>query len=620
VSAPLLGRRVGSAAVEVDRRRLGFVFPALGAWRDVRALVDLADGTRLESAEWHELADGGYEARCDGFAVALAVEPAARGLRLALTAVAHAEADVAAVGLQLRPELEGEAAAHWVQNGWQSWDAADVVPFEAAPARYSYSTAAVAGASGQALALAAASVRRWVTRMENRDGEVVLVQNCGPAPARSVMWQAAPGRRWRGEGLKLAAGRNAWAVLRSLVGGRRRAPRAGTPMGWLSWYHYGPWVTAEDVAANSQVLADGPLEGLGYQLVQIDDGWQMAYGDWIANNKFGRDLSATAELLRQRDQVMGIWTAPFLVSAGADLAAQAPADWFVHDAATGERLIDPVHMSFGPMYVLDASRRAVRNHLRDVFRRLHSDGVRYFKIDFLYAGAYAGVDALRAGVRAIREGVGREAYILACGAPLQPMVGLVDGSRVGQDTATPIYDFETGAPLARIFGDEVIWISRNVASRSFLDRWFQLDADVALVGANLTLGQARQLVTVAALSGGPFFASDDLLRLPPKRLDLLRNPEVLALVGGPPPRPDWEPRSEQVASIWRRDDGIIAAFNWSGPPRELIVQTTPRLRLRDLWERADVVITGDRISLDVQEQSVRLLSVRGARRLNAWLE
>ena len=94
-----------------------------------------------------------------------------------------------------------------------------------------------------------------------------------------------------------------------------------------------------------------------------------------------------------------------------------------------------------------------------VFREIHATGIRYFKIDFLYAGAYAGVAALRAGIAAIRRAVG-DSYILACGAPLQPLAGIVEGCRIGQDTATPIHDFESGRPLARIFGDEVLWIAR----------------------------------------------------------------------------------------------------------------------------------------------------------------
>src|SRR6266700_4079564 len=107
-----------------------------------------------------------------------------------------------------------------------------------------------------------------------------------------------------------------------------------------------------------------------------------------------------------------------------------------------------------------------------------------------------------------------------------------------------------------IFGDEVLAVARNAAARFMLRPWFQLDADVALVGGNLSLEQGRQLATLAALSGGPFFASDDLVRLPPGRLALLTNPEVMELVGGAPAVPDWEPnQADRPPMHWRRGAG-----------------------------------------------------------------
>src|SRR5207244_11309386 len=105
-----------------------------------------------------------------------------------------------------------------------------------------------------------------------------------------------------------------------------------------------------------------------------------------------------------RGQCLGVWTAPFLVSASADLAEQAPADWFVTDDATGERLVEERHRVFGPMFALDASRPGVQDYLRDLYAGMYDDGVRFFKADFLYAGADAGSRALAAGLKAIKEG------------------------------------------------------------------------------------------------------------------------------------------------------------------------------------------------------------------------
>jgi alpha-galactosidase len=364
------------------------------------------------------------------------------------------------------------------------------------------------------------------------------------------------------------------------------------------------------VISNSEVVASAEWAQLGYRLIQIDDGWQHAYGDWRPNTKFGSGMKQLSDELAKRGQTTGVWTAPFLVSASSDLAESAPDDWFLRHPVTGSREVDHRHQVFGPMYVLDARKAAVRRHLEETFAGLRTAGIRYFKLDFLYAGAYAGLAALRAGVEAIRRGVGDESYILACGAPLLPMAGLVEGCRIGQDTASPIFNFELGAPEPTTFGDEVRSVGRNLAARSQLRAWFQLDPDVALVGGNLSLGQARQLVTLAALSGGPFFASDNLGALPPERRALLTNPDVLALVGGPPAEPEWEPHGNDLPpAVWRRDD-VVAVFNWTGETRTFSVPVTASAEgVHDLWDGAPLETTEGRLQIDVEPSSARLVRV-----------
>jgi alpha-galactosidase len=385
--------------------------------------------------------------------------------------------------------------------------------------------------------------------------------------------------------------------------------RNGAPRGWLSWYHLGPWVHRQDILDHSELLAGERYGGLGYRIVQLDDGWQEAHGDWVPNWKFRGGLRPIADELAGRGQTLGVWTAPFLVNASSQLSARAPGDWFVLDPSTGERLVDPRHVVFGPMHVLDGSHPDVQAHLRDTFSRLREEGIRYFKIDFLYAGAYPGIAALRSGVGAVRQGVG-DAYLLASGAPLLPVADLVDGCRIGPDTATPFYDFEWGGAKPTVFTDEVISVARNAAALTHWAARFQIDPDVALVGGNLELEQGRQLVTVAVLAGGPFFASDDLRELAPERLALLTNPEVLSLAGGAPALPDWEPdQTGRPATHWRRDD-VLAVFNWTPAGQTVRVRAPGALSARDLWERRELPDFRDDAVLEVPAQGVRLLRVR----------
>lgn len=85
-------------------------------------------------------------------------------------------------------------------------------------------------------------------------------------------------------------------------------------------------------------------------------------------------------------------------------------------------------------------------------------GFDFFKLDFLYAGALDGgrhedmsaVTAYRSGLELIRRAIGTEAYLLGCGAPILPSIGLVDAMRVSPDTG-PEYEPPQGdlnAPFA----------------------------------------------------------------------------------------------------------------------------------------------------------------------------
>jgi hypothetical protein len=168
-------------------------------------------------------------------------------------------------------------------------------------------------------------------------------------------------------------------------------------------------------------------------------------------------------------------------------------------------------------------------------------------------------------------------------------------------------DFDAWSSQPTVFGDEVVDVGRNLAARYFLEGWFQLDPDVALVGGNLTLEQGRQLVTMVALGGGPFLAGDDLPSLPPERLELLTNPEVLALVGGGAPVPDWEPNRQDLPPVhWRRGD-VLALFNWSGEDSEVPVRAPGVSAARDLWARSQLPGFSDGTSLLIPANGVRLL-------------
>jgi alpha-galactosidase len=207
------------------------------------------------------------------------------------------------------------------------------------------------------------------------------------------------------------------------------APTSVPPRVWCSWYHYFEDVTTADVEENLDSIE---REDLAVDVVQVDDGWSPGLGEGLLEADSFGSLPALVDRIRGSGRRAGIWLAPFLVGAETTLAREHP-DWLVGPAGRNwdQELLG-----------LDLSHPGVRELLSGHLERLTGLGIDFFKLDFLYAGAVPGprhddvdpVAAYRSGLSLIREVVGDDAYLLGCGAPLLPSVGLADAMRVSPDT------------------------------------------------------------------------------------------------------------------------------------------------------------------------------------------
>lgn len=308
-----------------------------------------------------------------------------------------------------------------------------------------------------------------------------------------------------------------------------RLPTA-PPTGWCSWYTFYGENTAQDVLDNVAAIKhhDLPLD-----VILIDDGYQAAIGDWLSldGDKFPDGLEpVTGEILRSGHRV-GIWTAPFGASADSQLFAYHP-DWVLRDDADAP-VVGWVHWGT-TCYALDCTNPEVLHWLGETFERMREAwGISFFKIDFLFAAALAGrrydpsttrAQALRRGVRAIRQAIGDRSFLLGCGAPLGPCVGLVDGMRIGPDVDPNWYPIWRN-DLSAVSTQNAL---RNVVTRAPLHgRLWANDPDCLLVrqrgdDMDLVLNEVRTLAALVALSGGLTLDSDDLTRIDPGRLKYLR--------------------------------------------------------------------------------------------------
>ncbi|ETK36259.1 glycoside hydrolase family 36 protein [Microbispora sp. ATCC PTA-5024] len=346
------------------------------------------------------------------------------------------------------------AAARVYEHGWQSWSPSTDHPATATGARpvrpvtqiMSYrpgrpgpsrgfqgeGVLAVEPGDGTTVVYGCADGLTGVASIRAEpDGDRLVISAEGPVTARTH-----PG--------PLYDALSAWAdgfALRAGAGPIRPAPTA-----WCSWYHYFEHVTEADVDENLRAVVDAALP---VDVLQIDDGWEAEIGDWLDLSDRFASLEGLAKRIRDAGMRPGIWVAPFLAGARSRVVREHP-EWLI--GADGGHA-DAGHNWDQDLAGLDVTHPGAAAYLRETFGTLRAAGFDYFKIDFLYAGALDGprhsgagpLEAYREGLRLIRQTIGPEAYLLGCGAPILPSVGLFDAMRVSADTA-PQYEPWYGDP------------------------------------------------------------------------------------------------------------------------------------------------------------------------------
>jgi alpha-galactosidase len=292
--------------------------------------------------------------------------------------------------------------------------------------------------------------------------------------------------------------------------------------------------------------------------------------------------------VKQAGFTPGLWLAPFVVQPGSRLAHEHP-DWLLRKQNGKPIRSGFFYKFFG--YALDATHPAVQQHISQLIGTLIQEwGYALLKLDFLYAAALPGIrhdphatraQALRVGLEVIRQAAGEQTFLLGCGCPFGPAIGLVDGMRIGADTAPHWQPSFNWAPWARsLLRDHPSPPSlrnslRNTLNLSSLHRrWWWNDPDCLLVRSQdtqLTEDEIRSSITLTGLSGGMVVDSDDLSRLPAQRLELLSLLAPLLSPGGQPldlleqDMPElYHVPVQGAAGRWH----LLALFNWQDRPLE----------------------------------------------------
>jgi alpha-galactosidase len=438
-----------------------------------------------------------------------------------------------------------------------------------------------------------------------------------------------PGQRLELPPLWLAAGTDGEGLLAAWASAAGAAMRARVaapaPIGWCSWYYYFTEVREADVIENLEALSALRAK-VPFSHALVDDGYQRAIGDWLEPNaKFPHGMRWLAQRIRDAGFEAGIWLAPFLVRPEARLFRERSA-WLLRTPGGRPRRAcwNPMWSYRQPAYALDTTRPDVLEWLEGLARTVvHQWGFRLLKLDFLYAAALPGVrfdraatraQALRRGLQAIRAGAGDDAFLLACGCPLAPAVGLVDGMRIGPDVAPHWADWRTRWLLRDRHGVATKHAIRNTLTRAFMHRRLWLnDPDCVLVRADhnqLTLDEVQTLAAAVGLTDGMLISGDRLRTLSDERRAVLE--QAHALSGGTPRVLDvFGADLPSLVHCAHTDGDVLGVFNFEARATTRTVAIPSPVAgdtVRELWSGDLLPVRDGQVTLaDVPPHGCRLL-------------
>ena len=405
------------------------------------------------------------------------------------------------------------------------------------------------------------------------------------------------------------------------------------PHGWDSWNtHLHSDINQATMLQELDVL-DRELKRYGWKHFAMDDGWQIARGQWEPEaSRFPNGVKSIVDEVHARGMTAGLWTAPFTVAPQAVIAKARP-EWLREPSALGKMVVREGDKIF------DITSPGAYEYLRDVYRTIRKDwGVdALMEADYVYhlllAESYhdasmTKIDVFRKGMQAVREGFGDDGFIMSF-TPQPVTATIANGMRTGIDCA----------PIWRKQADKWAWgcvESLTAAARRyyFAPYCWAPDQDCAYFAKEstrkrwgvesappLTREQSIAWLTGAALTAGVVKIGDAFSELTPDELNIMRK---LLPVSESPARPIDLFTSEHPA-IWSLPIDskigkwhIVALFNWdeTNPAsisidlREAGMQPHLHYVVYDFWNAQLVGRAQASAKIDVAPGSVRLLSFR----------
>lgn len=322
----------------------------------------------------------------------------------------------------------------------------------------------------------------WVAAVELADDDILLLGALGLEAHVTLhgtdlegIYESGEGEWFIARGYEASVFTKYTDELAKRLGKRSDRP---APRVWCSWYSLYTAIDEPTLYSAFDGLGDLPFD-----ILQVDDGWQVSIGDWQVNSKFPSGMNALADRIKSTGRKAGLWLAPLIAQESSRLFRGHP-DWFLHDA---QGKFVSAGFNWGEqLYALDTTHPAALEWLAALMKQVRAWGFDYLKLDFLYAGALPGKrhmdmpreTAYRQGIKVMREAMGADAYFLTCGAPILPSMGLCDAIRVGTDVSGKWEDHRDAILLYNPTTPGTRNAIRNTINRLWLQPLVATDPDV----------------------------------------------------------------------------------------------------------------------------------------------